>query len=143
MLRIYTSELRSTIDHCAAKTAGERTPSDFTWSGLTLGDAAELAASIGVEAASIVDVYPLSPMQEGLLFHALHDSDGTAYFQQMAYRMSGPLDVPAFAAAWNQLTERHAALRTVFAHQGLKQPLQVVLRERAVDSDSMTCDRQR
>ncbi|HVR97504.1 MAG TPA: amino acid adenylation domain-containing protein, partial [Thermoanaerobaculia bacterium] len=63
-------------------------------------------------AGGLDDAYPLSPLQEGLLYHALHDSG--LYVQQMWCAIDGELDVAAFEEAWRRLTERHAVLRTSF-----------------------------
>ncbi|MCP5425319.1 MAG: amino acid adenylation domain-containing protein [Gammaproteobacteria bacterium] len=80
--------------------------------------------------ADLQDLYPLSPMQQGMLFHALLDPDSRAYFEQVSYRVGGRLDRASFEEAWNTLFRRHAVLRTVFAHEKTRRPLQLVLKER-------------
>ena len=74
------------------------------------------------------DFYPLSPLQEGLLFHALYSPEGGVYISQISCAMRGDLNVLAFKQAWRQVVERHAALRTFFVWEGLKKPVQVVQR---------------
>ena len=66
---------------------------------------------------NLQEVYPLTPMQEGLFFHALYEPDSLAYLQQITYCLRGALDVGAFETAWNQLIQRHDVLRTVFIHR--------------------------
>ena len=78
---------------------------------------------------SIEDLYPLSPMQQGILFHALLDEDRAIYFEQFSCTVSGPLDVAAFKAAWQRVIERHTILRTAFVWEDLKEPMQFVERE--------------
>ena len=74
----------------------------------------------------VEDVYALSPMQTGMLFHTLYASEYTAYLDQQAYALKGDLDIPAFKRAWEYLLERHGILRTSFHWEGLEEPLQVV-----------------
>jgi amino acid adenylation domain-containing protein len=69
-------------------------------------------------------MFPLSPMQQGMLFHAVLNPDSPAYFQQLVARLDGPLDPAAFEAAWNQLLARHDALRAGFVWEGREHPAQ-------------------
>ncbi|MBT6276943.1 MAG: amino acid adenylation domain-containing protein [Chromatiales bacterium] len=80
----------------------------------------------------VQNVYPLTPMQEGMLFHALLEPDSAAYFEQLSWSVRGELDVAAFEASWNTLIERHAVLRTMFVHEGTDRPVQVVLESRPI-----------
>lgn len=77
--------------------------------------------------SNIEAIYPLSPLQEGMLFHHLLTPEATAYFVQMSCTLSGDLDVAAFKRAWSKVIERHAVLRTVFTWEQRDKPLQVVL----------------
>ncbi|MCP4146860.1 MAG: 30S ribosomal protein S4, partial [bacterium] len=81
----------------------------------------------------IEDIYPLAPMQEGLLFHALYDHTFSTYFEQMSYRLNGHLDVEVVKKSLSRLVERHAALRTVFLHNDVERPLQLVMERIEVD----------
>ena len=77
-------------------------------------------------ARDIEDIYELSPMQQGMLFHSLSSSDAQMYFEQLSWTLEGPLDVTAFRRAWELLIARHPVLRTSFHWEGLDKPLQVV-----------------
>ncbi|MCG8615434.1 MAG: amino acid adenylation domain-containing protein, partial [Desulfobacterales bacterium] len=77
---------------------------------------------------NIETLYPLSPMQQGMLFHTLHEEDPNVYTTQLHCRIRGPLDPGVFRRSWETLLARHPALRTVFIHDE-GQPLQVVLKE--------------
>ncbi|MCB2198617.1 amino acid adenylation domain-containing protein [bacterium] len=79
---------------------------------------------------NIQDLYPLTPLQEGMLFEANLDTASSAYFQQMTMWLSGELDPDLFEQAWNELIDRHDILRTAFIQSGGKRPMQVVLRKR-------------
>jgi amino acid adenylation domain-containing protein len=71
------------------------------------------------------DVYPLSPMQEALLFQVLYSPGSGVNIEQSVYPLSGPIDVEVFRLAWQQAADRHPALRTFFLWKKLKNPVQV------------------
>jgi amino acid adenylation domain-containing protein len=77
---------------------------------------------------NVEDFYPLSPMQQGMLFHSLYAPESGVYVEQMSCTLQGPLDVAAFEQAWKQEIARHSILRTGFVGEGLKEPVQVVHR---------------
>lgn len=73
--------------------------------------------------------YPLSPGQQGMLFHTLLSPQSGVYVEQIACTFEGKLDVERFLQAWNVVIKRHPILRTCFVWQGLNEPIQVVLKE--------------
>ena len=78
---------------------------------------------------NIEAIYPLSPMQEGMLFHTLSAPKSGGYFQQLCYTLHGAVDVSAFERAWQRVVDRHPVLRTLFTLKGRDKPLQVVRRQ--------------
>src|SRR5690349_16647241 len=78
---------------------------------------------------NIEDLYPLSPMQQGILFHSLYAPESGLYVEQMSCTLNGDLDVPAFERAWQRSVDRHPVLRTAIIGEGLKEPVQIVLRK--------------
>ncbi|KAA6449502.1 non-ribosomal peptide synthetase [Bacillus swezeyi] len=78
----------------------------------------------------IQKVYPLTPMQEGMLYHAMLDPESSSYFTQLELFIDGDFDVAIFEKSVNQLVRSFDILRTVFVHQQLQKPRQVVLAER-------------
>ncbi len=78
---------------------------------------------------NIESIYPLSPMQEGMLFHSLYEPESGVYFEQFSFTVHGNLDVSAFELAWRQVVERHPALRTLFVWKNRTKQLQVVLKK--------------
>ncbi len=82
---------------------------------------------------SIQRIYPLLPMQKGMLFHALRDPEDTFYFEQVRYRLRGEFDVSLCERVWNRLLKRHELLRSVFVSQNVSKPVQIVLKQRQVD----------
>ncbi|MCP5107614.1 MAG: amino acid adenylation domain-containing protein, partial [bacterium] len=76
----------------------------------------------------IEKIYSLSPMQEGMLYHALLDNQSQAYFEQSVFTINGPMDRGLLEKSFTRLIGRHPVLRTVFVHEKLKKPMQVVLK---------------
>ncbi|WP_420126752.1 amino acid adenylation domain-containing protein [Longimicrobium sp.] len=77
---------------------------------------------------NVEDIYPLSPLQQGLLFHALYSPETGAYVEQAPTLIEGDLDVDAFARAFQRTVDRHPVLRTGLVWENVPQPLQVVFR---------------
>lgn len=77
----------------------------------------------------IEDFYPLSAMQQGMLFHSLLEPESGIYYEQFNYVVRGKLDSESFKQAWQEVVDRHAILRTAVAWKKLKTPIQVVHRQ--------------
>jgi thioesterase domain-containing protein/acyl carrier protein len=76
---------------------------------------------------NVADIYALSPMQQLMLLHVkTKDAAHDVLFNQIVYRIRGPLDRAAYRAAWQLMIDRHPALRTMFVWQDGKEPLQIV-----------------
>ncbi|MFO2464012.1 non-ribosomal peptide synthetase [Pseudomonas sp. 15FMM2] len=118
----YLAELQSLIAHCLKDTSGGLTPSDFPLARLTQ---AQLDA-LPVPASAIEDVYPLTPMQEGLLLHTLLEPGTGLYYMQDRYRINSELDPERFAQAWQAVIARHEALRASFCWNVGEDMLQVI-----------------
>ncbi|MBL4982568.1 non-ribosomal peptide synthetase [Pseudomonas fluorescens] len=118
----YLAELHSLIAHCLQDDAGGLTPSDFPLARLTQ---VQLDA-LPVPASTIEDVYPLTPMQEGLLLHTLLEPGTGLYYMQDRYRINSALDPERFAQAWQAVIARHEALRASFCWNVGEDMLQVI-----------------
>src|SRR5919205_3515875 len=81
---------------------------------------------------NLEDLYPLSPMQQGMLFHTVYERESGTYFEQSVFTLEGDLDVNSFRRAWQLVVDRHPILRSSFMWD-LEKPLQVVYREVAID----------
>ncbi|HED09977.1 MAG TPA: amino acid adenylation domain-containing protein [Caldithrix abyssi] len=75
---------------------------------------------------NIQDIYPLSPMQQGMLFHTLYAPESGNYTEQMSAVFNGTLNTGAFKNAWQAVLNRHDVLRTAFVWEDVEEPLQVV-----------------
>ncbi|AMA46430.1 hypothetical protein APT63_12830 [Pseudomonas sp. 22-AL-CL-001] len=119
----YSAELSALIEHCC-KAQGGTTPSDFPLARLDQLRLDRLLDS----PRNVEDVYPLSPMQQGMLFHSLYGQGNGDYVNQMRVSVDG-LDVERFQAAWQAAVDAHPILRSRFAWEGdIGQPLQIVER---------------
>ncbi|MEG4083317.1 amino acid adenylation domain-containing protein [Microcoleus sp. POL10_C6] len=79
--------------------------------------------------ANVEDFYPLSPMQQGMLFHTLYSPNSGVYFEQLTCTLRKLANAQAFKQAWQHVTDRHPILRTSFVWEGIKEPVQVVYRQ--------------
>ncbi|HEX8651125.1 MAG TPA: non-ribosomal peptide synthase/polyketide synthase [Pyrinomonadaceae bacterium] len=120
----YLEALRSLILHCQSPEAGGYTPSDFPLANL---DQQRLDRLVRTD-AQIEDIYPLSPMQHGMLFHSLYAPESGVYVEQLSFILRKRLNVTAFKRAWQQVVDRHLILRTSLVWDELDDPLQVVHR---------------
>ncbi len=77
---------------------------------------------------NIEDLYVLSPIQSGMLFHSLYAPGSGVYVIQVSCALRGELNVNAFEQAWQQVLKRHAILRSSFVWEALDNPLQAVHR---------------
>jgi len=115
------------IDHCVAPAHGGATPTDFPLWPVTQAQMDQLLSP--ERWRRVADAYPLSPLQEGMLFHALYRPEEQTYFEQLTCDLHGELDLVAFTEAWRATVARHEILRTGFFTAGLPDPVQIVFRE--------------
>ena len=125
------THLEKLIAHCQHPDAGGCTPSDFPLAALDQPRLDLLLQRLRIEGKerpghNIEDIYPLSPLQQGLLFHSLYAPEADVYFGQFGWVIEGDLRIDTWLHAWQQVLDRHTILRTLFVWQELEQPLQVV-----------------
>ena len=122
LARDYRANLLGLVAHCRSEEAGGVTPSDFPLARL---DTETLDRLCG-KGQGIEDVYPLTPAQEGMLYHILADPDSHAYFHQGQLRLAGDMDTEALRRAWSHVVATHSILRSSFHWEGLASYHQVV-----------------
>ena len=119
--------LGALVAHVARPDAGGYSPSDLSLVPLTQ---AQIDLVESADPEPLDDVLPLTPLQEGLLFHAQYDEDAPdVYNIQIAVDVEGGLDPRRLRDAAARLLRRHANLRACFRQQGLDRPVQVVRRD--------------
>ncbi|MEU9560366.1 amino acid adenylation domain-containing protein [Streptomyces fumanus] len=127
--QVWLDLLAGLAAHTTTPGAGGRTPSDFPLAGLGQDTVDELEATV----TGLEDVWPLSPLQEGLLFHAAYDESGAdVYAGQRALALDGPLDVARLRASWQAVLTRHPILRAGFHRRTSGEAVQVVVRDPAL-----------
>jgi len=122
LAQAYMSVLQELVLHCAMLEQEEFTPSDFPLarldqSGLDL---------ISRNKPGLEDIYPVSPLQQGLIFHSLYAPEAGMYCNQFSCMLTGELNTDMFLQAWRYLVARHPILRTAFLLDEVEQPLQLV-----------------
>ena len=99
--------------------------------GLAEGMSAALAAWVDAPPAAAPGD-PLTPLQEGMLFHSLLAPGSGVYVEQAEWESAAEVDLAALRAGWGDVTARHEILRTAFIHDGLERPRQIVARRVAL-----------
>jgi hypothetical protein len=65
-----------------------------------------------VNSGVIIDSYPLSPMQQGMLFHSLYAPHSGVYIKQIVCTLREDLNLQVLANAWSETVARHSIMRT-------------------------------
>ncbi|WP_083884313.1 amino acid adenylation domain-containing protein [Nocardia higoensis] len=131
---LWVQALRALAEHVGSESAGGYTPSDFPLAEVT----AEDIDTWQREYPSMTDVWPLTALQSGLLFHAIYDTDGAdGYTVQAALSFTGRVDTDRMRRAAQLVVDRHDSLRAAFV-ESPSGPRQIVLRE--VEVDWQACD---
>ena len=110
---------------------------DFPLSTLSRWEVDRLTAAT----PCVEDVYPLTPLQEGLLFHTLSQPNTGVYVMQHRYWIEGEIDVDIFRASWQAIVDAHPIFRTAFVWEGYSQSQQVVHRHVELPFDYLNFSR--
>ncbi|WP_319929101.1 non-ribosomal peptide synthetase [Xenorhabdus santafensis] len=112
------------------------TPEMLTLVTLSQSEIDTITSTLSDDAANIQDIYPLAPLQEGILFHHLLQTQGDIYLLRNLFAFDSQSRLEAFLAALQQVIDRHDILRTAFCWQQLPQPVQVVWRHALLRVDT-------
>ncbi len=99
-----------------------------------------IVATVPGGVANVQDIYPLAPLQEGILYHHLSAERGDPYLLQSLFSFDSQAHVDDFARALQFVIQRHDILRTALVWEGLDEPMQVVWREALLVRESFDAD---
>ncbi|MFD3658922.1 condensation domain-containing protein, partial [Streptomyces sp. NPDC058620] len=85
-------------------------------------------AAAGRRGRAIENIYPLTALQQGMLFHTELADEPGMYWVQDGMMLEGELDLDALRRAWELMFSRHEVLRTTVVREGVATPLSVVSR---------------
>ncbi|MET7018847.1 amino acid adenylation domain-containing protein [Bacillus mycoides] len=128
LMEHFEESFCSIVNHCMKKEDRDITISDLTDEDITFEELGTYQDRLG----NIERIYPLAPMQEGMLYHALLD-EKDPYNIVSSLQLEGSIDVKLLEKALNKVVDRHDILRTVFDYVSFKQNMQVVFKNRKAD----------
>ncbi|MFJ6574311.1 amino acid adenylation domain-containing protein, partial [Streptomyces sp. NPDC091292] len=141
----YVEVLGDLIEYCCRPGVGGPTPSDFPLAPIDQTALDQVAARIPTD---IENIYPLTALQKGMLFHTQLSEDPGMYWVQNGLLLEGELDLDALKRAWELVFSRHEVLRSAVVWEGVAEPLAVVSRSvplplREVDLSRLDEERRR
>ncbi|MBL4658905.1 MAG: non-ribosomal peptide synthase/polyketide synthase, partial [Alcanivoracaceae bacterium] len=118
--------LTDVVSHCLKPNSGCLTPTDFSLTNISQAQLNQWQIKY-----QIGDIYPATPMQQGLLFHSALDN--SAYVSQLLFTLETGVNIEAFRKAWQKVLDRHDVLRTVFVTPQSGEIQQLVLNNVELD----------
>ncbi len=122
---MYIEHLKMLINHCTSISQKVLTPSDYQDHTLSIPELDQILKQFG-GTEQVEHIYPLTPMQQGMLFHYMMEPETTAYVEQVAIEMEGELQQELLEQSFQELLAKYEVLRTNFVFTSIREPRQVV-----------------
>ena len=118
----------------------EITPEMLPLATLSAEEIKRVIATVPGGVENVQDIYALSPLQEGILYHHMASQQGDPYLQHILYSLQSKADLDTLLAALQQVINRHDILRSAVIWQGLSEPVQVVWRQATLPTEEVALD---
>ncbi|MGX4200130.1 amino acid adenylation domain-containing protein [Bacillus sp. JK74] len=129
----FEKEVQNIVKHCGVQANIITTPSDFGELDLSLNEFNAIKDKVESDNGVIKRIYPLTPMQEGILFHTLQDESNESYVVQGIFNTDKPIEIEPFKQALQLLSEKHEVLKTNIFRSQLSEPRQVIVENKEID----------
>lgn len=131
--RRYGEALKEIAIYCAERKETEHTASDYGEVGWSEEEFEEVKESLGKSGLEVERIYPLTAMQEGMLFHEIAGDKDTAYIVQSVYRTGKNFRPEYMERISKLLGTKHEMLRTSIMYKRVREPRQVLLKKRDIE----------
>ncbi|EOI00749.1 amino acid adenylation domain-containing protein [Enterococcus moraviensis ATCC BAA-383] len=130
----YYSELLAVVEHCLSVNETEYSASDFGELEWSQQEFDRVNLEIIQKKDRIQKIFPLTTMQEGMLFHKLIDEASTSYVVQNNFKIDGTIDYNSLVDSLDILAKKHRILRAMIKYKGVKEPRLVILENKQIES---------
>lgn len=128
----FEKQLFAVIDHCI-KAESSYTASDFGELSWSDKEFTKVDEELRAKGYAIERIYPLTGLQEGMLFHKLENEETTSYVVQSVYQIESELDEEIFHSSLQLLGEKHEVLRSKIVYKNVREPRQMLLKGREIE----------
>ena len=132
---IFRKELMTLVKHCLEKEECEYTLSDFGELSWNNTDFINIRQKYNEKGNTIEQIYPLTSLQEGMLFHKIMEENSTEYVIQSEYKISQKIDYEIFRESVKLLSRKHEVLRTNIVYKDVEEPRQIILKGKVLETE--------
>ncbi|MCP6680852.1 non-ribosomal peptide synthetase [Bacillus nakamurai] len=122
----WQEQLNKVVSHCLLKKVSEHTASDFNETEWEVADFEYCVSQLSKKREKLELIYPLTPMQQGMLFHKMKDGESSNYFLQNVFTWREKLNLNALIESLSLLTNKHNILKTSVIYKKVSVPRQVI-----------------